>query len=111
MAPAHVVLLCGIFGNVAEADIRRTVALVPAACAHGAVVVWTRHRRPPDLTGDVRRWFEEAGFEEVGFEAPEGAPFVGVGAARWSGPDGVVVPGIRLFEFTDDPGEAVVSRP
>ena len=55
--PADVLLLCGIFGNVGDADIQRTVAAAPALCAPGATVIWTRHRRPPDLTPQVRAWF------------------------------------------------------
>ena len=48
--PAGVLLLCGIFGNVSDRDIRRTVQAAPALCRAGATVIWTRHRRPPDLT-------------------------------------------------------------
>ena len=44
--PAGVLLLCGIFGNVNDADIRRTARAAPALCAPGATVIWTRHRRP-----------------------------------------------------------------
>ena len=32
-----------------------TVRALPTLCAPGATVIWTRHRRPPDLTADVRR--------------------------------------------------------
>ena len=31
--PADVLLLCGIFGNVSDSDIERTVAAAPALCA------------------------------------------------------------------------------
>lgn len=48
--PAGILLLCGIFGNVSDADIERTAAAAPALCAPGATVIWTRHRRSPDLT-------------------------------------------------------------
>ena len=48
--PADVLLLCGIFGNVSEDDIQRTAQAAPALCAAGATVIWTRHRRAPDLT-------------------------------------------------------------
>ncbi len=80
--PADVLLLCGIFGNVSDADIQRTVAAAPALCAPGATVIWTRHRRPPDLTPQVRAWFREAGFAEVTFSSPENAPKTAVGAGR-----------------------------
>ena len=68
--PADLVLLCGIFGNVSDADVRATVAATPQLCAPGAQVVWTRHRRDPDLTPAIRSGFESAGFEEVVFLSP-----------------------------------------
>jgi hypothetical protein len=101
--PAHLVLACGIFGNITEPDIRHTIANLPAFCASGATVVWTRHRRPPDLTGSIRSWFEEAGFEEVGFTGPDHVPYIGVGGACWPGPDGVLAPRLRLFRWIGDP--------
>jgi hypothetical protein len=42
--PADVLLLCGIFGNVSDGDIRRTVQAVPALCRAGATVIWARPR-------------------------------------------------------------------
>lgn len=101
-APAQIVLACGIFGNVTDSDIRRCIGNLPMLCDRGATVLWTRHRRPPDLTPRVRRWFAAMGFEEIAFESPEDHPYVSVGAARWTGERGVVEPGIRLFEFVAD---------
>ena len=68
--PANVLLLCGIFGNVSDADIQRTAQAAPALCAPGATVIWTRHRRPPDLTPRIRAWFQASGFDEVAFDTP-----------------------------------------
>jgi hypothetical protein len=80
-APADLVVACGIFGNVSDADVERTIRALPSLCAPGAVVIWTRHRRPPDLTVDIRRWFAQAGFQEREFVAPSDALFaVGVHA-------------------------------
>jgi hypothetical protein len=67
--PADVLLLAGIFGNVGDADIKRTIDAAPSLCALGATVIWTRHRRPPDVTGAMRSWFASAGFAEVAFDA------------------------------------------
>jgi len=80
--PADVLLLCGIFGNISDADIQRTIAAAPALSAPGGTVIWTRHRRQPDLTPQVRAWFREAGFAEVSFSSPENAPKTAVGAGR-----------------------------
>src|SRR5262249_58533985 len=55
--PTDVLLLCGIFGNLGAADIEQTVTAAPRLCAAGAAVLWTRHRRPPDLTPRIRAWF------------------------------------------------------
>jgi hypothetical protein len=102
--PADVLLLCGIFGNVSDADIGRTVAAVPALCAPGGTVIWTRHRRPPDLTLLVRKWFTAAGFAEVAFDAPgTGTTLIGVGVHRRQDTDQAPgpVPG-RLFSFAAD---------
>lgn len=70
-APADLVLLCGIFGNISDDDVRRTIEATPQLCAPGAEVIWTRHRGDPDLTPSIREWFAAAGFDEVAFHAPE----------------------------------------
>jgi hypothetical protein len=101
-APAEIVLACGIFGNITDDDIRRCVTLLPMLCCHGATLLWTRHRRPPDLTPDVRQWFADSGFEEIAFDSPDDLPYVGVGAQRWPGADGVVRGGEGFFRFIGD---------
>jgi hypothetical protein len=88
--PAGVLMLCGIFGNVSEPDIERTITAAAAFCAPGGTVIWTRHRRPPDLTPQVRAWFTEAGFDEIRSGSPETAPQIGVGSARFCGPPATV---------------------
>lgn len=37
--PADLVLLCGIFGNIPDADVQATVRAAPQLCAPGAEVV------------------------------------------------------------------------
>ncbi len=97
--PADLVLFCGVFGNISNADIRATVKALPSFCAPGATVIWTRGRWEEGVVQDIRRWFDEAGFTERSFEAPDGA--------RWSvGVDVLTtgplpfVPGKRLLTFT-----------
>jgi len=96
--PADVVLVCGIFGNITDEDVHNTVRSIPMLCAPGATVIWTRHRRPPDLTVDVRRWFADAAFEEIAFAGSDDFLF-GVGAHRLTGPPLPFEPGVRLFTF------------
>lgn len=43
--PAELILACGIFGNITDADVRTTIGLLPSLAAPGATVIWTRHRR------------------------------------------------------------------
>src|ERR1700743_1208395 len=66
--PAQIVVACGIFGNISGRDIEATVAALPSLCAPGALVLWTRHRRAPDLTPAIRSWFAAAGFGEEAFD-------------------------------------------
>jgi hypothetical protein len=96
--PADLVLVCGVFGNVSHDDIRGTVCALPTLCGAGATIIWTRHPRPPDLTVDIRRWFAEAGFEEVGFVGSDEQLF-GVGAHRLVASPRAWVPDLRLFTF------------
>jgi hypothetical protein len=65
------------------------------------VVVWTRHRRPPDLTSTVRAWFAAVGFEELACVAPDDA-FFAVGARRLVAEPQPLVPGAQLFAFEAD---------
>jgi hypothetical protein len=95
--PADLVLMCGVFGNVVDADIHRTIEAAPSLCAPGAVVVWTRHRREPDLVPQLCRWYEEAGFEPVWVSDP--AQDFGVGTHRFVGTPTPLQPGVRLFTF------------
>ncbi|MGZ4586639.1 MAG: SAM-dependent methyltransferase [Mycobacteriaceae bacterium] len=96
--PADLVLLCGIFGNVSDADVRATVEAAPQLCTPGAEVIWTRHRRDPDLTPSIRRWFAAAGFDEVDFIAPQ-AELWSVGVRRLSGEPSPLEPGRHWFTF------------
>jgi hypothetical protein len=97
--PAQIVLACGIFGNITASDIQATVAALPSLCAPGALVLWTRHRSPPDLTPAIRSWFGEAGFGEEAFDVSHDG-FMSVGAHRLTGEPAGLVPGQRLFTFT-----------
>ncbi len=46
--PADLALACGVFGNISDNDVRRTVAALPMLSAPRATVFWTRRRRQPD---------------------------------------------------------------
>ena len=97
-APADLLLLCGVLGNVSDEDAAGTVAALPGLCAPGATVVWTRHRREPDLTPAIRGWFTAAGFAEESFTAPDDRIW-SVGVHRLTGPPRPLGEGRRLFSF------------
>jgi hypothetical protein len=74
LAPADVVLVCGLFGNMTDAHIERTIGYCTQLCKTGGTVVWTRGRwarGAPDLVPQVCAWFEERGFDRVWLSGPE----------------------------------------
>jgi hypothetical protein len=98
--PADVLLLCGIFGNVSDEDIKFTVEAAPAMCRPGGTVIWTRHRRSPDLTPQIRAWFAASGFDELAFDVPDTDDrLMSVGANRLSRPATAGLPDRPLFTF------------
>ncbi len=97
--PADVLLLCGIFGNVSDEDVKYTIEASAAMCAPGATVIWTRHRQPPDLTPQIRAWFAASGFDELAFDVLDTDRLMSVGANRLSRPATAGPPGRPLFSF------------
>jgi len=97
MLPADLVLACGIFGNISDADIERTIAACPQLCRTGATVIWTRHRGEPDRVPQICEWFETRGFEQVFVSEPDTG--FGVGVHRYAGEPQPLVPGKTLFSF------------
>ncbi|HEX9096882.1 MAG TPA: class I SAM-dependent methyltransferase [Candidatus Dormibacteraeota bacterium] len=98
--PADVVLACGIFGNISDQDLERTVRNLSMLCRTGAAVIWTRHREEPDLTPRIRSWFADCGFEELGFDAIDNESKSGIGTVRLSGVPLPFQPAFRFFTFT-----------
>jgi hypothetical protein len=95
--PADLVLMAGVLGNISDADIRATVSVLPQLCTTDATVIWTRTRRPPDLTPAIRTWLSAAGFTEQAFTAPDGVLF-SVGVHRFSGTPQPLTTG-KIFQF------------
>lgn len=96
--PADLLLVCGVYGNVSDSDIRATISHLPELAARGACVVWTRGRFEPDLTPAIRTWFWESGFEEIGF-VPVPESTMSAGANRLVAPPRPFDPSVRLFQF------------
>jgi hypothetical protein len=100
MAPADLVLACGVFGNLTDADVLQTVEACAQLCREGGTVVWTRHRRPPDLVPVIGDWFSARGFEQVHLSDP-GEGF-GVGAHRLRHPPKPLQGADRIFTFVPE---------
>jgi hypothetical protein len=97
MVPADLVLVCGVFGNISDEDIERTIDACSQLCQTGGTVIWTRHRRAPDRVPLICDWFKMRGFDlqwlsdrDVGF---------GVGVHRFTGEPQSLVSGTRMFTF------------
>lgn len=101
--PADVVMVCGVFGNITDDDIQRTVSLLPSLCADRATVLWTRYPRDAELLPRIDGWFQQAGFERLALEVGAGGRHFGVGVHRLTGPPAPLEAGVRLFTFLDDP--------
>ncbi|MGI5283686.1 class I SAM-dependent methyltransferase [Nonomuraea polychroma] len=99
MAPANIVMLCGIFGNISDDDIKRAVGFSPHLCAGGGTVIWTRNRRAPDLVPVICGWFEELGFEREWVSDPDAG--FGVGVHRFTGEPRPLAVGERMFSFAN----------
>jgi len=93
--PADIVLLVGIFGNIADEDVWRLVAFAPQLCRAGATLLWSRGRKfsrelpgvaAGDLNDEVRAAFAAAGFSEVVYETDEGGGRPALGVLRYAGP-------------------------
>jgi hypothetical protein len=96
---ADLVLACGIFGNISDADIERTVRFLPSLCTPGARVLWTRHARDPQVLERIQGWFADAGMEPIELELAEDTSY-GVGANRLIVDPPPFVGGQHLFTFT-----------
>jgi hypothetical protein len=100
LVPADLVLACGIFGNIPDADIRRTIGYFPQLCATGGTVLWTRGRWAPDLIPQICAWFGAQGFEPL-WVSDSALPF-GAGAHRFTSAPAPLATGPRMFSFMTD---------
>ncbi len=71
LAPADLVLICGLFVHVVDEDVHRVVRHAPALTKRGGRLIWTRDRGEPDLVPQIYDWLGEEGFEKVWATAPD----------------------------------------
>jgi hypothetical protein len=99
--PADLVIMMGIFGNIRNDDVHRTVETAPQLCRPGATLLWSRSTNGNDRNASVRAWLSKAGFTELDyleFDQDEGER-AALGSARYDGPPQPLVPGRQLFTF------------
>lgn len=96
--PADVVLLVGIFGNISDDDIRRTILATQQFCNHGALVLWTRGDLTESDVDILHGWFDEAHCEHVDLIREEGLHF-GLGVERFTGQTQILRRNSNLFTF------------
>ena len=102
LAPADVVLACGMFGNMTDANVERVISYCTQLCAAGGTVIWTRARSrvEPDGPAPVPQacaWFEERGFERVWVSDRGYEPCCG--AHRFTAAPALLEPGATMFTF------------
>lgn len=95
--PADLVLVCGVYGNISDEDIERTVGYCTQLCSTGGTVIWTRARGARDMFPRICEWYEARGFERLWVSDPE-APF-GVGAHRFAGTPTPLEADATMFSF------------
>ncbi len=100
MVPADLLLFCGVFGWISDADLFATIEFLPRLAAPRATVIWTLHHREPDRTGAARERFRAAGFAELEFLKPERS-VSSIGVHRLTASPQDFERGVRLFTFDD----------
>ena len=99
--PADLVIMMGIFGNISDDDVHRTIETAPQLCKSGATLLWSRSTNGSDRNASVRGWLSEAGFTELDyleFDQDEGER-AALGSARYDGPPQTLARGQQLFTF------------
>src|ERR1035437_761009 len=97
--PADLVILVGIFGNISDEDLERTIHAAPQFCRPGANLLWSRGRVHSDRNDAVRAWFAEAGFAELDYATRDSGRRPALGAMRYDGELQPLIPGSQLFRF------------
>jgi hypothetical protein len=99
--PADLVIMIGIFGNISDDDVRRTIMTAPQLCRPGATLLWSRATGPDDANSLVRQLLPTAGFVELDyreFDLDE-KERAALGSARYAGPPQPLITGRQVFTF------------
>lgn len=99
VTPADLILLCGIFGNISNDDIRNTIESLAQLSKQGTRVVWTRHLRSPEVVPMIRHSFIANDFKEVDYKTTSDDSYA-IGIYEFYGLPQRLNDDIRLFTFT-----------
>ena len=102
IAPADVLIVCGVFGNVREANTGQMIEHLRCLCRRQGRVVWTRtvaQPRDQRATALIREQFSAAGFHEMTVQHTT-PPGIVVATHAYGGDPYTLRPGVTLFEFT-----------
>jgi hypothetical protein len=99
--PADLVIMIGIFGNISDDDVRRTIQAAPQLCQPGAVLLWSRATTAAERNAATRAWLAEAEFTELDYlQFDQGEDErAALGSARYDGPVQPLIIGRQLFTF------------
>jgi hypothetical protein len=99
--PADLLIMMGIFGNISEDDVHRTIETAPQLCRPGATLLWSRSTSGSCQNASVRGWLSEAGFTELDYLEfdQDGGERAALGSARYDGPPQTLAAGQQLFTF------------
>ena len=96
--PADLILLCGVFGNISDTDVEKTISNLSMFCKSGTKLIWTRNRREPDATPRIRKLLIDNDFSELVFIAPDNNTYA-VGVNEFKGTPKPFDKLTKLFTF------------
>jgi hypothetical protein len=97
--PADLVMLVGIFGNITDADVFRTIEAAPQLCRPGTTLLWSRGQDDRNVNDEIRARFAAAHFLERDYTTLDVGSRPAIGAVRYEGPPAELVAGQHLFTF------------
>lgn len=95
---ADLVLLCGIFGNISDEDVEKTISALPMILKPNGKVIWTRNRREPDKTPWIREQFTRNSYIEEEYIVSDESIYA-VGVNRYAGEAKSLNADLKLFTF------------
>ncbi|ALF56100.1 type 12 methyltransferase [Nostoc piscinale CENA21] len=104
--PADIVIACGVFGNLTEAELNRLLDNLSFLSKPGAFVIWTRgHSNGIPYSENVRKVLSTSGFAEVNFKLTATGD-MGVGIHQYKGKHLPQPKEQQLFVFSGVPSKA-----